>query len=266
MHQSNNSADRLSGPLRARRRMGVLLPVLAGAATLAGIAQDACAQSFGPEVSVGVSSDDRRRGLSWSGGKAALDAAVYVPLGNAFTIGAEAMTLRGSRRHGGADAGVDLSAGYRRDSGPWQLTAGAVGHVFPGEGRLDYVEVEAGAGYLIGPAQLGLHVSYVPSQNAIGGDNLYLGAGADVAVPGTPFTLIGGIGRSSGSVDNAVRAMRLRPGGTYWDYRLGVEHVRGPLAAGLRYTDTSIDRGAVAGPYVDRHHGARVAAYLRLSL
>lgn len=261
MNQSNNS------DARARRPIGRFASLLAGAVALAGVAQEVQAQSFGgPDLSVGVTSDDRRRGLSWSGGKAALDAALYVPLGDAVTLGAKAATLRGSRRHGGADAGIDLSAGYRTDSGPWQLSAGVVGHIFPGEGRLDYAEIEADAGYLIGPAQLGLHASYAPPQGAIGGDNLYLGAGADVAVPGTPFTLIGGLGRSSGSVDNAVRAMRLRPGGAYWDYRLGVEHVRGPLAAGLRYTDTSIGAVPAGAPYVDRHHGARVTGYLRLTL
>ncbi len=266
MNASNDKVG-LSSPRPAAGQIGRLPVLLVGAAALVGFAEDVRAQSFGgPEFSVGVSSDDRRRGLSWSGGRAALDAAIHVPLGDAFTIGAEATTLRGSRRHGGADAGIDLNAGYRGDAGPWQLSAGVVGHLFPGEGRLNYTEAEAGAGYLIGPAQLGLHVSYAPSQAAIGGDNLYLGAGADVAVPGTPFTLIGGVGRSSGSVDNVIRALRLRPGGTYWDYRLAVEHVRGPLVAGLRYTDTSID-GVPAGlPYADRHHGARVAAYLRLSL
>lgn len=261
MNQTNSS----TAP--ARRQIGRFASLLAGAVVVAGVAQDACAQSFGgPDLSVGVSSDDRRRGLSWSDGKAALDAALYVPLGDAVTLGARAATLRGSRRHGGADAGIDLSAGYHTDAGPWRLSAGAAGHVFPGEGRLNYAEIEGDVGFLIGPAQLGLHVGYAPPQGAIGGDNLYLGAGADIAVPGTPFTLIGGLGRSSGSIDNPVRVMRLRPGGSYWDYRLAVEHVLGPLAAGLRYTDTSIGRVPAGGPYVDPHHGARVAAYLRLSL
>src|SRR3546814_16553224 len=99
--------------------------------------------------------------------------------------------------------------------------------------------------------------AYAPSQDAIGGDNLYLGADAWVALPGTPVSFNGGVGHSSGDTDNPLRAARPRPGGSSWDYRLGAEYVQGALVpgrlfyttsgAGARGLSLSVVSGTVAG-------------------
>ncbi|PTD16957.1 TorF family putative porin [Sphingomonas fennica] len=250
-------------------RAAPLALALAGAASAAAATSPAQAQAFaGPQFSAEIVTDQRRRGLSWSDGKAAAEATLRLPLGDRLEAGAAIGTLRGSNRHGGADAGLDLDLGYRHDAGPWRLTATVIGHIFPGEGRLDYVEVEAGAGLLIGPAQFDMLAAYAPSQAAIGGDNLHLAARGLVALPGTPFTLTAGIGRSSGDVTRPDRALRLRPSGSYWDYRFGVDHVSGPITLGLAFTTTSIDRPAASTPtrYLDRHTGSKLLARARLSL
>ena len=77
-------------------------------------------------------------------------------------------------------------------------------------------------------------------QSAIGGDNLYLSAGASAAIPGTALTVSGHVGRSTGEVRDAARAQRLRPGGGYWDHDIGIDWYRGRWSAGLRYADTDI--------------------------
>lgn len=217
----------------------------------AGIAAPAHAQyGGGLSASVEAVSDERRRGLSWSDGDPALRASVSVPVADALALDATAVSLRGSRRHGGADAVVDLRAGYTRQSGAWTLSADATYHLFPGASGQGYAELGATAGFLIGPASIGAFARYAPRQGAIGGDNLYLGGEASLGVPGTPFTVSGHVGRSSGSVRDPVRAWRLRPGGRYWDHGVALDYRKGRWLASLRYADSSIDSAAAdhAGP------------------
>ena len=113
--------------------------------------------------------------------------------------------------------------------------------------------------------QVDAGADYAPSQDAIGGDNLYLHAGARAGVPGTPWTLLAGIGHSSGKVDDAFRAARLRPGGDYTDWRLGVEHVAGPVTLGLDYVGTDVsERAAAPYPLADASHsGDRIVGRVR---
>jgi uncharacterized protein (TIGR02001 family) len=242
---------------------GALLIIVA-VAPLA-VARPASAQ-LGPDPSLSVEagSDQRRRGLSWSDGEPMIEAYGAIGLSDRLEIGVGATTTRASRRHGGADAAVDLSARYRHDLGAWRLSAGVTGHVFAGAAGLDYAEIDGRLSYGIGPAQLRLGASYAPAQQAIGGDNLYLSAGVDVGLPGTPFSLTGHVGRSSGRIDDPLRAMRLRPEGGYRDYAVGVDYLTGPFAAGVRYSDTSIDAVDLAAPFVDRHVGSRVTGFLRV--
>lgn len=218
-----------------------------------------------PSVGVEATSDDRRRGLSWSDGRATIVADAAVPIGD-FRIDVAAAGLRESRRHGGADLGIDAGARWTTEAGGWRLRAGGTGHIFVDRSALNYVEVQAGAAYTLGPASLDLAASYAPSQDAIGGDTLYLSAGLNAGIPATPVTIYAGIGRTIGD-GSGERARRLRPDGDYWDYRLGAEYVLGPASAGARLTATSIDPDRVpVGRYTDRHLGAVLAGYVRLGI
>lgn len=218
-------------------------------------------------LSAEVSSDLRRRGLSWSAGRVAAEVAVGATLPAGLRVDASAATLRGSARHGGAEAAIDGSIGYRLEAGALRIDVAAIGHGFAGATRrMDYVELGAGAGTILGPVALDLFVRYAPEQAAIGGDNLYIGASAAAAVIGTPFTLSAAIGHSSGTADDPLRAARLRPGGSYADWRIGIDHVSGPLSIGLAYVGTDVSRGAPS-PFADyAHAGDRIVARIGLSL
>lgn len=194
----------------------------------------------GPGLGVEAMSDDRRRGLSWSDGAPALRATLSVPLATGLRVDGAATTLWGSSRHGGADAALDIGPTFVRQVGGWRLIAEGRYHFFPGAAHRGFGEIGAGAGFLIGPASIDLAARYAPRQSAIGGDNLYVSAGASAAIPGTAFTLSGHVGRSAGDVRDPVRAARLRPGGGYWDHDIGIDWYRGPWSAGLRYADTDI--------------------------
>lgn len=195
----------------------------------------------GISATIEAMSDDRRRGLSWSDGDPGLRVGISVPLADGLSVDGAATTLWGSPRHGGADAALDIGPTFTRQIGSWRLGAEGRYHFFPGASGQGYGEVGANAGFTIGPANLDLSARYAPRQSAIGGDNLYVAAGASAAVPGTAFTLSGHVGRSTGDMRDPARAARLRPGGGYWDHDLGIDWYRGRWSAGLRYTDTDID-------------------------
>jgi hypothetical protein len=77
-------------------------------------------------------------------------------------------------------------------------------------------------------------------------------------IPGTPLTVSGHVGRSSGSADTRARA-RLRPGGRYWDHGVALEYRKDRWSAALRYADTSLGKGvAHSGGYVDPECGRDV--------
>lgn len=242
-------------------------PLTAVIATLA-INGSARAQAVaGAGVSVEANTDDRRRGLSWSDGRPSLAASAYVPVTDALELNAALSALRGSVRHGGEAVGIDLGARYRHElAAGWRLSVGVTGHMFVDASQLNYAEGEARISYSIGPASVETGASYAPRQSALGGDNLYLLAGVVLTVPRSPWAVRGGVGHSSGAVQDMARAARLRPNGRYWDYALAIEHVRDRWTAGARFTATSTGSAIPRSPYDDRHSGATVAAYLRLDI
>ena len=238
------------------------------AAALSGVAAWPAAAQVSPHAGVEIATDERRRGISWSDGQAAPAAWGRLDLPAGFDVGVRALATRGDPRHGGADAVVEPTLGYSRDAGPIRLDLFATGHLFTGgAGALDYVEGGAGASYSLGPAQVAAEARYAPAQTAIGGDNLYLTLRGRVGIPTTPVTLTAAVGRSSGTVDDPVRAARLRPAGRYADWSLGAQYVAEPLTFTLEYTGTDIDDAAVAAsPFAAlRHAGDRLAARAAIS-
>lgn len=223
------------------------------AASLA-VAAPAAAQ-VAVDAGVAIATDDRRRGISWSDGEIAPSANATARLPAGFDLGVRVSGTRGDPRHGGADAVVDATAGFTRDlAGGFRLDAFAAGHFFAGAaGRLDYGEGGLGLSYALGPAEVGVDARYAPPQAAIGGDNLYVSARTRVGVPATPYTIVAAIGHSSGDVDDPLRAARLRPGGAYADWSIGVDRVMGPLTIGVAYTGTDVSGERAASRYANLH-------------
>lgn len=238
--------------------------MLSLAAVTPAVAQDV--PSAGVTAIAEVTSDEVRRGLSWSGGRAAVAGALRGSLG-AVDASVRAVTLRDSPRHAGAEAVVDLTAGTGWDLGAIRLDASATAHLFAGaRERMDYVELGATAGYGYGPVYATLGVAVAPSQAAIGGSNVHLRADANAGIPGTPFTLLAGLGHSSGGVTDPLRAQRLRPGGSYLDWRLGVEHRRDRLTFGIDYLGSDVAPANALGRFADAAHaGDRLVGRAQLS-
>lgn len=210
------------------------------------------------QIEASALSEDRRRGLSWSEGKPAAQLRADLALPAGFEASALASTTRRAQRHGGADAAIDLRLGYRHDTGLLRLEAGAVAHTFPGGGgEQDFWELEAGTSVALGPLDLSVLAAYAPRQEAIGGSNFYRRARLRAALPGTPVTLSGHFGKSTGSVRDGLAARRLRPESRYHDWSLGADYAIGRATLSLAYTDTDMHAG--------RHAGAALVAGAHLA-
>lgn len=218
---------------------------LAAAMMLAAGASPALAQYADDfSATAEVASDERRRGLSWSDGDPVVRGTIAVQATDELSFDAAATSLWNSNRHGGAAAAFDFGGSYARQMGAWRLSARGTYHLFPGASGQGYGEIAAGAGFMIGPANIGLNASYAPRQKSIGGDNLYLSASAAAGIPGTPFTVSAHVGHSSGHVRDEGRATRLRPDGDYWDHSVSIDYFKGQWFAGVRYANSSIDGSA----------------------
>lgn len=211
------------------------------------------------DLTLEAATDERRRGLSWSNGNPSLEASVRLPLGDGPFVSASATTLGGHNRHGGADAVIDLSAGFVRNLGPWRLSADVVAHRFIGTRASGFIEMGGSAAMTLGPVMVDSFIRYAPSQDAIGGQTLYIGSGIQSGIPGTPLSVSAHVGRSSGRGDDPAR-FRLRPQPRYHDWSVGVDYVARNWSAGLRYTDTDISRD------VDRRADAAILARVALFL
>ena len=224
------------------------------------LAQDAVS------VTLEVMSEEERRGLSWSEGRAALAGDIRVSRGR-LDASARVVTLRNSVRHGSADAVVDLSVGTDWDLGAVRIRTDATGHAFAGaRGRMDYVEAGVSASYAYGPLYATVGVIGAPSQRAIGGSNVYVYTNANAGIPGTPLTMLAEVGHSSGSVRDPIRVERLRPGGSYTNSRLGLEHRRDRLTIGVDYIGTDVSRTATASRFADqRNAGDRIVGRVQVS-
>ncbi|AQR74108.1 TorF family putative porin [Sphingomonas sp. LM7] len=213
-----------------------------------------------------AATDESRRGLSWSEGRIATSADLLVPFGP-LEASARVATVRDSVRHDGAEVVADLELGAVTDLGPFRVRGHVTGHVFAGaRSRMDYIELGGSGSYSLGPVQLNAGAVYAPDQSAIGGSNLYLYAGANAGVPMTPLSASAAIGRSSGDTDDPIRAARLRPTGTYNDWRIGLEYNSFPITFGLDYVGTDIENRPGLSPFADaRHSGDRLIGRARIS-
>lgn len=229
-----------------------------------GLAPGALAQTV--DVGVEATTDEVRRGLSWSDGEISASADARAGFAGLDASVRMAM-LRKSDRHANADLVADLTLGKDWDAGAFTIRTEAVGHVFGNaDASMDYGEIGVGGRYSIGPLQIGAMAWYAPAQDNIGGDNLHLRATADAGLPGFPVSVFAAVGRTTGDTRDA-RSARLRPAGDYTDWKIGAEYNQFPFAIGVDYIGTDIDTGAISvSPFADlRHAGDRVVGRVRFS-
>jgi uncharacterized protein (TIGR02001 family) len=213
------------------RASGIAVAVLTAALIAAA---PACAQGIDVDARATLTSDYRFRGLSQSDRDPALQASVDFQAPTGLFAGGFASTVDGALL-GGADAEVDLYAGYaRRSSSGVHVSIGAFGYFYPGGEDVNYGEVQGEIGYLIGPADATLFAAYAPDQHDLG-DNLYLGGSLGAGIPLTPLSAKLKLGYEDGFYDGK------------WDWEAGVSYAAGPVTLAASYVDTDQDGRPVLG-------------------
>ncbi|MEY3633710.1 MAG: hypothetical protein RLZZ61_120 [Pseudomonadota bacterium] len=193
-------------------------------------AQEASEEAAGPvTVSGGAAlvSDYRFRGVSLSDKGVAVQPYLTVKHESGLYIGAWGSNIT---ENAGDDLELDLYAGF---SGGEKITydIGATYYVYPGVSSVNYVEFTGKLGSTVGPATVGVQLSYVPSQDNTGNDdNLYLSSNATIAVPNTPISIIGTLGMEDGA---------FTAGNEKLDWSLGLSATVSGFTLGASYVDTN---------------------------
>ena len=149
---------------------------------------------------------------------------------------------------------VDLSAGYRFETGPLSWDLGAIAYTYPGEGRRPmppntgandthyrYYEGQVKATYEAIKEKLSFTLQYNRSPNYYGdsGRTQYYAISSKAALP-EDFTVSAGMGRS------LIRHNDRFGTQDYYDWVVGIAHPLfiDALVLELRYVDTSVTKGA----------------------
>jgi hypothetical protein len=219
------------------------------------------------EFGVEATTDEVRRGLSWSDGDVSASTDAYVGFAG-LDAAVRVAALRKSDRHAKADVVADVTLGKDWDLSGFTVRTEAIGHIFGGaDSSMNYAELGLGARYSIGPLQLGANAYYAPSQSSIGGDNLHLRANALAGIPAFPVSVAASVGYTTGDSNNTPLSARLRPMGNYSDWKVGLEYNQFPFTAGLDYVGTDIGTlQTVPSRFADViHSGDRLVGRVRLS-
>ena len=193
-------------------------------------AQDEAAETAGPiTVSGGAAlvSDYRFRGVSLSDKGIAIQPYLTVKHGSGLYVGAWGSNLS---ENAGDDVELDLYAGF---SGGDKITydIGATYYVYPGVSSVNYVEFTGKLGSTVGPATVGVQLSYVPSQDNTGNDdNIYLASNATIAVPNSPISIVGTLGIEDGAFTSGDNKL---------DWSLGLNATVSGFTLGASYVDTN---------------------------
>ncbi|MFC3173796.1 TorF family putative porin [Novosphingobium bradum] len=223
----------------------LLLPtLLAPAAAMAQDVPESAALTWSGNVA--LVSDYRFRGVSQSGGDAAVQGGITATHQSGIYAAVWSSSIDFSRLGASAVYGsqeLDLTAGWSREIASG-LTAdlGLGFYAYPGGhlGKADFFETYGSLATTYGPARLKLGVNYAWPQDSLAGrHNVYLYGSADAAIPSTPLTLNARLGWQDGALAGAW----LASGGAQrhgWDWSVGASAtVLGRLTLGASYVGTS---------------------------
>jgi uncharacterized protein (TIGR02001 family) len=193
-------------------------------------AQEAAEEAAGPVTLTGgvaVVSDYRFRGVSLSDKEFAVQPYLTLKHESGLYVGAWGSNLADNA---GNDVEVDLYAGF---AGGEELTydISATYYVYPGVSSFNYLELTGKLGSTVGPATVGVQLSYVPSQDNTGdNDNIYFGTNAAIAIPNSPISIVGTVGIEDGA---------FTAGSEKVDWSLGLTAAVSGFTLGVSYVDAN---------------------------
>ncbi len=180
----------------------------------------------------------RFRGVSQSDEDVAVQAGLTATHESGFHVGTWGSNLAGFGSFGGSNLELDVFGGFKKDLGGVTVDAGLLWYLYPGTNGTDYAEPYASVSGTLGPLSLKAGAAYAPRQDAIGdNDNLYVYTDAAGAIPGTPVTLKGHLGYTTGKGSTLAG-----PDGHYLDWLVGADISYKMLTLGVAYVDTDIGK------------------------
>jgi len=205
--------------------------IFATATAVPAFAQDEEAAESDWTLSGGVTvvSDYRFRGVSYTNEKAAIQPTLTISHSSGFYAGTWQSNLADSYTYGKWE--VDLYAGWSGEvlSGT-TIDAAVLYYYYPdGHGDSDYFEPYVTISHVIGPVTAKTGVSWAPSSKGTGDeDYVYVFGQLDAAVPNTPLTLTGRLGRQDYGTYS------------YNEWAVGASATFGVLTAGIQYVDSDL--------------------------
>lgn len=220
---------------------------------------------------VALVTDYRFRGLSLSGGDAAIQGTINVNHSSGFYVGAWASNLEDSAVYGNME--LDVYGGWTGEiSSGLTADVGLLYYVYPNGnvGDANVFEPYASLSTTMGPVSAKLGVAYAWEQNSLGGDdNLYVFTDLGAGIPNTPISLSAHLGYTSGALSpkfltsliaasDEEDASLIDTGGGF-DYSVGASYaVTEKLSVGVSYV-------GVEGYSYDSFSNDAVVGTLKLS-
>jgi uncharacterized protein (TIGR02001 family) len=188
---------------------------------------------------VALTSDYRFRGVSLSGGDAAIQGGITATHSSGFYVGTWSSSISGGPVYGNQE--LDVFGGWTGElTSGLSLDAGLLYYVYPGghTGKANYFEPYASLITSIGPAAVKVGVAYAWDQKSLGSDdNLYVFTNVDVGIPDTPVTINTHIGYTDGVLAPDILAGGGDKNGLDWLIGATAK-VYGPLSLSVSYVGT----------------------------
>lgn len=172
--------------------------------------------------SAAVVSQYRFRGLSQSDNKPAVQGAITVSHSSGFYVGTWGSSTSGSTANtpiapGGTE--IDVFGGFTHGFGGVTVDVGGYGYIYPQAPDANYYEIYGSLSHTMGPVTGKVGVYYAPDQRVFNfnftstdRDNVYVYGDLSGGVPGTPVTVHGHLGYTSGGFEYTK---------AYLDYSVG---------------------------------------------
>lgn len=204
--------------------------------------------------SVALVTDYRFRGVSQTDKQAAIQGGLTATHESGFYASLWGSNLAGWGQFGGANMELDVIGGYKKSFGGTTVDVGLTWYMYPGgSDKTDFAEPYVKIGHTLGPVSALIGVAYAPEQQALGNwsntpesrigdkeDNLYVWGDASAGLPGTPLTVKGHVGYSSGNPGLGPNGTSVTPTGSYVDYLVGADLVLSPVTLGIAFVGTDI--------------------------
>ncbi|MEZ5749135.1 MAG: TorF family putative porin [Caenibius sp.] len=176
--------------------------ILASAAVATpAFAQDETESDITVSGNVALVTDYRFRGVSLSGGDAAIQGGIDIGHSSGFYVGTWASSIRGGNY---GDMELDVYGGWSGDvTSGLTVDVGLLYYAYPGStkgfGPYDYFEPYMSLSTTLGPVTATAGVAYAWDQKSLGDeDNLYIYTDLEVGSPNTPITISGHVGYTDG--------------------------------------------------------------------